>query len=653
MTNAQSLGNKFEEAEVVLQLNNVDICVITETWFSSNIPENQLSIPSYNLFFKDRDSKRGGGVGIYVKDDIPATTFDKIKVPTELECIWVKVRPERLLRSVSSIAVCAVYITTKSPHQNLLTDHLLSSVDFLRTKYPDIGILILGDFNRMNVNTILRGNDFKQLVDFPTRGDATLDLMLTSSKLNEYYAKPRPISPIGLSDHVSILWNPKILPKATMKSCSVKITRPLHGSGIRAFGSWIQGQNWDEVLDCDSTQDKTDAFYSILELGITKYFPEKKRKILANDKPWITDHVKQLIVERQNAFQSGNVSEWRKLRNLVKREVEKAKISYHANRVRHLQKAEPRKWYQELKKITNSTKKDLKLNIPGIDDKDGVGKANSINDMFANVSAHVPPLDFNELPAYLPSKEPPPHLYPWVVYNELKKINPNKSSGPDGVPAKLIKEFAYDVGTVVLTDFSKAFDLVNHTVLINKIIQMGVRRNIIPWICDFLHHRQQCVRYNSDLSNYVFLNGGVPQGTKFGPIGFQIIINNAAIGSHSQYWKYVDDLTFAENRKIGEKGGLQDDLNDFSEWARINQLKLNPSKCQALEICFNKSAPLHADLMIGSKKLSYVNKAKVLGVYLQNDLKWESQIENMTKKANQRLFMLRSLKNLALTVKSF
>ncbi len=51
-----------------------------------------------------------------------------------------------------------------------------------------------------------------------------------------------------------------------------------------------------------------------------------------------------------------------------------------------------------------------------------------------------------------------------------------------------------NTGTVVLTNFSKAFDLVDHTILINKIIQIGVRRNIVPWICDFLHNRQHAFR---------------------------------------------------------------------------------------------------------------------------------------------------------------
>ena len=183
-------------------------------------------------------------------------------------------------------------------------------------------------------------------------------------------------------------------------------------------------------------------------------------------------------------------------------------------------------------------------------------------------------------------------------------------------------EESHNFGTVVLTDFSKAFDLLNHTVLIDKIIEMGVNRNIVPWVCDFLDHRQQCVRYNCDLSDYVLLSAGVPQGTTFGPIGFQIIINNAANNAKSQYWKYVDDLTFAENRKIFETGELQKDLNEFSDWAKDNQLKLNPSKCQALEVCFKNGAPLHADIMIGTEKLPCVNKAKALGLWLQCDINY-------------------------------
>ena len=256
--------------------------------------------------------------------------------------------------------------------------------------------------------------------------------------------------------------------------------------------------------------------------------------------------------------------------------------------------------------------------------------------MFADVSKHIAPLDTSLLPVYRPVESPPPHLYPWDVYDELRKVNPSKAAGPDGLKPQLIKEFAYElsvpltdvlntslregivpiqwkkaivvpipktrppnkdklrpvsltsifakvaegfvskwiledvgtkidvkqfgnvkgvstshylvnlihflhqgaeeqhnVGTVVLTDFSKAFDLISHTLLIDKMIDMNVRRSIIPWICEFLHNRQQCVKYNDTLSDLLSINAGVPQGTKLGPLGFQIIINDAAVNAKS------------------------------------------------------------------------------------------------------------------------
>ena len=205
---------------------------------------------------------------------------------------------------------------------------------------------------------------------------------------------------------------------------------------------------------------------------------------------------------------------------------------------------------------------------------------------------------------------------------------------------------SHNVGTVVLTDFSKAFDLVDHTILIEKMIRMGIRRSIVPWICDFLHNRQQCVRFNDVLSDYVSLHGGVPQGTKLSPIGFQILINEAAETSSFKCWKYVDDLTFADNSTCAHNpsSSLQADLDDFTKWSKDNMLKLNPSKCQALQVYFGKNPLQPGDLRIGSEPLSYVNEAKVLGFYLENSLKWNAKVDNMLKKANKRLFMLRALK---------
>jgi DNA-binding transcriptional regulator of glucitol operon len=199
------------------------------------------------------------------------------------------------------------------------------------------------------------------------------------------------------------------------------------------------------------------------------------------------------------------------------------------------------------------------------------------------------------------------------------------------------------VGTVVLTDFSKAFDLIDHTLLVQKFIQLGVRESLISWICSFISNRQQCVRYNQALSDFKTLKGGLPQGTKMGPLGFQAIINDAASEAKSSVWKYVDDLTIAENCTNSTKSNIQQDLNDFVDWSKDNNLTLNPSKCQALQVCFMRNPPQPA-LSIGNVPLNLVNSAKILGIWIQNDLKWDTHVHEMLKKVNRRLYMLRTLK---------
>ena len=186
---------------------------------------------------------------------------------------------------------------------------------------------------------------------------------------------------------------------------------------------------------------------------------KKKKKIHSNDKSWIPPHVKNLIVKRETASISGNDQEWRKLRNEVKHEIENAKAKYHATKIQGLQNTEPRKWYQQIKRVTNSSRSELRLDIPGVQEDDEKGKADAVNNMFAKVLiAHVPLLNVANLPAYLPAKDPVLHLYPWDVYHELKKINPTKLGGPDKIPGKIIKEFTYDLSVPLTNILNSSFE---------------------------------------------------------------------------------------------------------------------------------------------------------------------------------------------------
>ena len=78
--------------------------------------------------------------------------------------------------------------------------------------------------------------------------------------------------------------------------------------------------------------------------------------------------------------------------------------------------------------------------------------------------------------------------------------------------------------TILLTDIKNAFDRIDHTVVIKKLIEIGVRPPVVYWISDFLSERKQRVRYHSDLSEWCQIKAGVPQDTKLGPLIFLVMI---------------------------------------------------------------------------------------------------------------------------------
>ena len=125
-----------------------------------------------------------------------------------------------------------------------------------------------------------------------------------------------------------------------------------------------------------------------------------------------------------------------------------------------------------------------------------------------------------------------------------------------------------NINTLVLTDFSKAFDMVDHTIAFHRLHEMGISPTILQWVINFISERKQRVKYKGVYSNWVTLTGGVPQGTIIAPIICLCSISNAL--SESGYdgvrvWKYVDDLTLGESLKLGENSDLQRALDSLTK----------------------------------------------------------------------------------------
>ena len=106
----------------------------------------------------------------------------------------------------------------------------------------------------------------------------------------------------------------------------------------------------------------------------------------------------------------------------------------------------------------------------------------------------------------------------------------------------------------------------------------------------------------------------------------------------------MDDLTLAENCSFPQPSGMQVVLDEFNEWTNNNKLSLNPSQVSSPPSMLQTNTPPHAELSIVGVPLSFVPEAKILGVWLQNDLQWDKNINEISKKANQTLYILRLLK---------
>ena len=193
----------------------------------------------------------------------------------------------------------------------------------------------------------------------------------------------------------------------------------------------------------------------------------------------------------------------------------------------------------------------------------------------------------------------------------------------------------------VFVDLQKAFDTVNHDILLSKLDHYGIRQNANLWIKSYLCNRKQSVKVNGCISECEEITCGVPQGSILGPLLFIIYINDMHRAvKQSIVHHFADDtnLIFSGKSPNEIRITLNKELQHLYEWLCANRLSLNAQKTEF--IIFRparKKLPFRITLKIQNTKLFESTKIKYLGIILDQRLAWSHHINELAKKLNRTL----------------
>lgn len=205
---------------------------------------------------------------------------------------------------------------------------------------------------------------------------------------------------------------------------------------------------------------------------------------------------------------------------------------------------------------------------------------------------------------------------------------------------------AFERGLVVdaiYADFAKAFDTVDHSILLRKLGDFDLPSGLLAWIRGFLVGRRQQVIIDTCLSSLCEVTSGVPQGSHMGPLLFLLFINDIGINFTGRYLLYADDLKlFSVVADDDDLLRLQGDIDALVDWCEINNLRLNVQKCSYIR--FQRSrirAPKLFNYNITGTPLSRLDCVTDLGVIFTHDMTPLLHLENVSGRALQMLGFIR------------
>ena len=204
------------------------------------------------------------------------------------------------------------------------------------------------------------------------------------------------------------------------------------------------------------------------------------------------------------------------------------------------------------------------------------------------------------------------------------------------------------VGVIAL-DLQKAFDTVDHAILLHKMRLYGLSDSVVEWFRSYLADRTQCTVVNGVQSRPQTISCGIPQGSNLGPLLFILYINDLPLCvKNSEVSLYADDTCLYYSCKDVNRlvGVLNEDLDRIHGWLVRNKLALNARKCEFLLLGSRRklNAVSPPSVKIKDNIINRVTHCKYLGVQIDQHLDWVKHVECMQKKLHKCLYLLKRIR---------
>ena len=414
VVNARSVLNKIDDVGSQIQVGQIDVMLLSETWETPDTSMGTLIEAleqTYALQWhgRGRDTRRGGGVGIVVNNSFG--TAKKLDICEQgIETVWVEITPH-YDPNLTIIAAAFYSSSTKEfkPEKEALQNHILDNMEILSRKHARIAYVIGGDLNSDTLCDLENLPSFKQAVNQPTRKDRVLDRLYTDLEVDFCVINP-PLAVQEASDgsdsdhHIPVVG--LSLPKRKRKRWQTILRRKYTKEAAENFLADMTEMDWSVIDQQNTVDEKAKLLRSSMRKLYDKHFPFEAKKVKIGEAMFFNNR----LGRKHRRIQRLRVRPGR--RNDYKKESKDFKDDYQRtakeffNRVFDEARAkDSARWHAEVKKLMANgfVRTDTTLpDVPGMEGMTDEQKANVVADSLESIAAGRQPLDQARVHAAFP-----------------------------------------------------------------------------------------------------------------------------------------------------------------------------------------------------------------------------------------------------------